>query len=76
MAEPGTRCTYSNHGFATLGQIVEDVSGTPLDRYFREHIFEPLGMADTDLVRSERVRSRLATGYRLRFRRPAPGRRL
>ena len=35
---------YSNHGFATLGQIVEDVSGIPLDRYLREHVFEPLGM--------------------------------
>ena len=32
---------YTNHGFATLGQIVEDVSGQPLDRYLREHIFEP-----------------------------------
>jgi CubicO group peptidase (beta-lactamase class C family) len=72
VAEPGTRHTYSNHGFATLGQIVEDVSGEPLDRYFREHIFEPLGMADTDLLRSERVRSRLATGYALRSDGPHP----
>ena len=64
-AEPGTRFTYGDHGFATLGQIVEDVSGKPLDRYLREHIFEPLGMADTDLLRSERVKARLATGYKL-----------
>jgi CubicO group peptidase (beta-lactamase class C family) len=62
-AEPGTRFTYSNHGFATLGQIVEDVSGESLDQYFREHLFEPLGMVNTDLVRSERVQSLLATGY-------------
>ena len=72
VAEPGTRCTYSNHGFATLGQLVEDVSGTPLDRYFRERIFEPLAMADTDLLRSERVRSRLATAYALRTDGPHP----
>ncbi len=65
VAEPGTRFTYGNHGFATLGQIVEDVSGKPLERYFREHVFEPLGMADSDLVRSELVQSRLATGYSL-----------
>ena len=52
-AEPGTRFSYTNHGFATLGQIVEDVSGMPLDRYFREHIFEPLGMERTDLIRSD-----------------------
>lgn len=65
VAEPGTRFTYTDHGFATLGQIVEDVSGQPLDRYFREHIFEPLGMEDTDLLRSARVESHLATGYTL-----------
>ena len=51
-AEPGTIWTYTDHGFATLGQIVEDVSGQPLHRYFRERIFEPLGMTDTDLLRS------------------------
>jgi CubicO group peptidase (beta-lactamase class C family) len=65
-AEPGTSFTYTNHGFATLGQIIEDVSGQSLDRYFREHIFGPLGMADTDLVRSQRIKTRLAVGYDLR----------
>jgi CubicO group peptidase (beta-lactamase class C family) len=64
-AEPGARFRYGNHGPATLGQLVEDVSGVPLARYFREHIFGPLGMADTDLVRSARVRAGLATGYTL-----------
>jgi CubicO group peptidase (beta-lactamase class C family) len=71
-AEPGTRFMYTNHGFATLGQIVEDVSGEPLDGYFRDRIFDPLGMANTDLVRSERVRSHLATGYELRSRGAEP----
>ena len=65
-AEPGTRFTYTNHGFATLGQLVSDVSGKSLDRYFREYIFDPLGMNDTDLIRSERVKARLAVGYELR----------
>jgi CubicO group peptidase (beta-lactamase class C family) len=63
VVEPGSAFAYSNHDFATLGQIIEDVSGLPLERYFRKHIFEPLGMADSDLVRSERAASRLATGY-------------
>jgi CubicO group peptidase (beta-lactamase class C family) len=65
VVEPGTATAYSNHGFATLGQIVEDVGGQPLDRYLREHIFEALGMTDTDLIRTGRVESRLATGYDL-----------
>jgi len=44
--EPGTRWHYS---IATdvVGRIVEVVSGLPLDRYFRERIFEPLGMLET-----------------------------
>ena len=65
-AEPGSRFTYTDHGFATLGQIVEDVSGEPLERYLREHVFEPLGMADTSLIRTKSARSRLAKGYNLR----------
>jgi len=63
VVEPGSAFAYSNHGFATLGQIIEDVSGMPLERYLREHIFDPLGMADSDLVRSDLIASRLATGY-------------
>jgi CubicO group peptidase (beta-lactamase class C family) len=70
VAEPGAMHIYSNHSFATLGQIVEDVSGEPLGRYFTGHIFEPLGMEHTDLLRSERVKSRLATDYALRSRGP------
>ena len=72
LVEPGTRHTYSNHSFATLGQLVEDVSGEPLGRWFRAHIFEPLGMTDTDLRRSERVKPGLATGYALRADGPHP----
>ena len=66
--EPGTKWVYSNHGFAALGQIVEDVSGQPLDHYLRDRIFEPLGLEHTDLIRSNRVRADLATGYVLRSR--------
>ena len=72
IAEPGTRHTYSNHGFATLGQIIEDVTGQPLSRYFREHVFGPLGMTGTDLARPDRISARLATGYALRAGGPHP----
>ena len=65
VAQPGTVFAYSNHGFATLGQIIEDVSGTTLERYFQERIFGPLGMRDTGLVRSAPIGARLATGYTL-----------
>jgi CubicO group peptidase (beta-lactamase class C family) len=67
-AEPGSRFRYGDHSPATLGQIIEDVTGEPLQSYLREHVFQPLGMADTTLVRSEVDHSRLATGYKLRSR--------
>jgi CubicO group peptidase (beta-lactamase class C family) len=74
--EPGTKWTYSNHGFAVLGQIVEDVTGEPIERYLAEHVFTPLGMAHTGVGRSPRGAAEPATGYVLRARglRPAADR--
>lgn len=46
-ARPGERFLYSDVGFETLGRLVERVSGDPLDRFARDRIFAPLGMADT-----------------------------
>jgi CubicO group peptidase (beta-lactamase class C family) len=64
------RWAYNNHGFVALGRIVEDGQGLPVNRYLRERAFAPLGMEHTDLIRSECVRSQLATGYVLRSRGP------
>lgn len=44
------------------------MTGQPLDGYIRQHIFEALGMTDSDLHRSEQVQERLATGYEIRSR--------
>ncbi|MGI5232035.1 serine hydrolase domain-containing protein [Actinoallomurus sp. CA-142502] len=46
LFEPGSQWNYS---MATdvLGRLVEVVSGQPLDRFFAERIFDPLGMTDT-----------------------------
>lgn len=43
---PGERWMYS-YATDVCGYLVEELSGMPLDRYFRTHIFEPLGMTDT-----------------------------
>ena len=47
QSEPGRFWAYSNEGFATLGHIVETVSGIPLEEYFLTRVFEPLSMTDT-----------------------------
>ncbi|NIJ11993.1 CubicO group peptidase (beta-lactamase class C family) [Saccharomonospora amisosensis] len=72
VARPGSGFTYTDHNFATLGQLVEDVSGQRLDSYFHEHVFQPLGMTSTDLLRSDRIRPHLATGYTIGRRGPKP----
>ncbi len=64
-ARPGTRFVYNNHGPATLGQIVEDVSGQTLAGYLRANVFAPLGMVDSDLLRVDRLERRRATGYEI-----------
>jgi CubicO group peptidase (beta-lactamase class C family) len=64
--KPGTKWVYSNHGFATLGQIVEEVSGEPIERYLRDHVLDVLGMDDTTLARTQPARAAWATGYALR----------
>ncbi len=43
----GAQRRYSDLGFVLLGQIIETVSGMPLERFMQENIFKPLGMEHT-----------------------------
>lgn len=47
LHHPGVAWAYSM-STDVLGCVVEVVSGMPLDRYLKAHLFEPLGMVDTD----------------------------
>jgi uncharacterized protein YbbC (DUF1343 family)/CubicO group peptidase (beta-lactamase class C family) len=47
VSEPGSKFEYSDVGYIVLGELVEKVSGQPLDVFVRERIFAPLGMVDT-----------------------------
>lgn len=60
--QPGEKFTY---GINTdvLGYVVEVVSGKPLDQFFRERIFEPLGMKDTYFFLPKEKQSRLVPIY-------------
>ena len=48
VAPPGSRFLYSDAGYEVLGELVRRVSSLPLDEFARRHIFEPLGMAQTE----------------------------
>ncbi|WP_329332640.1 beta-lactamase family protein [Streptomyces sp. NBC_00663] len=60
--EPGTQWNYS---VATnvLGRVIEVVSGQPLDAFFAQRIFGPLGMPDAGFHVSDEQAGRLAELY-------------
>ena len=62
LFQPGTRWNY---GVSTdvLGRLVEIWSGVPLDTFFEERIFAPLGMCDTGFHVPEGQGGRFASNY-------------
>jgi CubicO group peptidase (beta-lactamase class C family) len=64
--DPGTRWLYGIN-IEWTGRLIETVSGVALEDYFRERIFEPLGMKDSGYVTSQEQRARQA---RLHTRQP------
>ena len=62
---PGERWMYS-YATDVCGHLVEALSGMPLDEYFAQNLFEPLGMRDTAFsVAADKV-DRLASNYERR----------
>ncbi|MBM3740934.1 MAG: beta-lactamase family protein [Acidobacteria bacterium] len=51
--EPGSKWLYSNNGIATLGRIIEVVSGQPFESFMAERLWKPLGMGDTFIFAPE-----------------------
>jgi CubicO group peptidase (beta-lactamase class C family) len=60
--DPGDRWQYGI-GMDVVGKIIEAISDQSLEIYFREHIFEPLGMANTGFLISSAQKQRTATTY-------------
>jgi CubicO group peptidase (beta-lactamase class C family) len=57
--DPGDRWLYGIN-IEWTGRLIETVSAQPLEDYFRERIFGPLGMKDTTYVTSNEQRARQA----------------
>jgi len=62
LSDPGTRWNYSA-GVDVQARLVEVLSGQPFADYVAQHIFQPLGMADSGWKRSADDRPRLARIY-------------
>ncbi|HYH34518.1 MAG TPA: serine hydrolase, partial [Nocardioides sp.] len=59
-AEPEQRYVYSDLSLITLGLVVEEVTGEPLDEVIADGITRPLGMTDTMFNPPARLKDRIA----------------
>ncbi|WP_233222518.1 serine hydrolase [Chroococcidiopsis sp. CCALA 051] len=65
---PGQIISYSNHGIALAGYLVEEISGIPFAQYTDENILQPLDMQQSSFLQPlpARLASDLAVGYEYR----------
>ncbi len=45
--EPGTRYEYRDYNMILMGEIIQRISGLPLDQFLERNVFIPLDMKDT-----------------------------
>jgi len=57
---PGSVFVYSDINFIVLGELVQRVSGMPLDQYAQTYVFRPLGMTTTTFNPPETWGGRIA----------------
>jgi CubicO group peptidase (beta-lactamase class C family) len=62
VCKPGSQGRYSNLGYIVLAALIEKVSGQRYETYVQEHIFEPLGMWNSNFVYTVAMREHEATG--------------
>ncbi len=62
MYHPGERWLYNTSG-QVLGVLLARAADRPLDSVLREHVFEPLGMADTGFTVPATQLGRFTTAY-------------
>jgi CubicO group peptidase (beta-lactamase class C family) len=61
--QPGEKWEYDNSGYIFLGCIIEKVSGRSYSGYLKEHIFDPLGMADSGYDQTRDLLPGRSAGY-------------
>jgi len=60
---PGEMFSYSNHGIALAGYLVEVISGVPFTQYIEENILQPLGMQRSSFRLPPHLEPDLAISY-------------
>ena len=62
---PGTKWSYSSLGIATLGRVIEVVSGMAFQDFMDQRVFAPLDMRDSSFFTNRAKVDRIPTMYKL-----------
>uniref|UniRef100_A0A674NEX9 Lactamase, beta-like 1a n=1 Tax=Takifugu rubripes TaxID=31033 RepID=A0A674NEX9_TAKRU len=63
VADPGTRCHYSNVAFSLLADVLaQKVAGSDFESWVSKNILEQLGMEDTGFDLTPTIRQQMAVG--------------
>lgn len=62
---PGSKWSYSNLGYLTLGIVIHRVTGQFYGDFLHDHVFAPLGMSTTRIISEADIVPNRAAGYRL-----------
>ena len=60
---PGARFSYSGEGIYYLQQVIEHITGEPLEVYARRTLLDPLGLSHTSFVWTEGLDAHIAAGH-------------
>jgi len=63
LHQPGEKFTYG-YSHDVIGYLIEVLSGKPINVFYRDHLFKPLGMEDTGFIIPDEKIDRLAFSYK------------
>ncbi len=60
---PGERFSYSGEGYIYLQQVIERITGKPLEQFMKEFVFAPLGMKSAGYLWRKSYDRHMASGH-------------
>ncbi len=66
LAPPGKAWSYNNAGFSIAGRVIENVTGTSINRAISDLVFKPLGLEHAGTTAGEFIVNRFAAGHVVR----------
>lgn len=70
VAPPGAAWSYNNAGFSIAGRVIEQVTGTSINRAIRDLVFQPLGLEHAGTTAGDFIVNRFAAGHTTRDGKP------